>query len=216
LLSRGCAKSSSAPKQVKKSTTTTKRKLPPAANKPGTQAVNVLTAEVVSEAVKEAQVLETDNSEEGVFQASLSTRGWESKDIPSEYLDVAYFYNFKKSGGLKPLARAKVMPKLMKQRIPMYILVELSSAQLTEMLYLIIRIKTKAQLLGMPHYIPGPYRNKNLSTTMFLEKICYLSPAAHFVILRNPSFFTLDQLGIQQEFYEIVLITSIGRTLGMW
>jgi hypothetical protein len=71
----------------------------------------------------------------------------------------------------------------------MYILVELSVAQLSEMLYLIIRIlfKTKAQLLGMPHYIPGPYRNKNLFTAMCLERIWYLSPAAYFVILRNPS-----------------------------
>jgi hypothetical protein len=106
----------------------------------------------MSEAVKEAN----DNSEEGVFQASLSARGWESKDIPLEYLDVAYFYNFKKNGGLKPLARVKVVPKLMKQGIPMYILLELSAAQQSEMLYLIIRIlyETKAQLLGVQHYIP--------------------------------------------------------------
>jgi hypothetical protein len=74
----GAASSLSAPKQAKK-ITTTKRKLPPAASKPGTQAVNILTAEVVSEAVKEVQDLETDNSVEGVFQASLSARGWVSK-----------------------------------------------------------------------------------------------------------------------------------------
>jgi hypothetical protein len=69
-------------------------------------------------------------SMEEVFQASLPARGWEAKDIPSEYLDDSFFYNFKKSGGLKPLPRAKVLSKLCKQGIPMVILVELSSAQL--------------------------------------------------------------------------------------
>jgi hypothetical protein len=97
----------------------------------------------------------------------------------------------------------------------MIILVELSSAQLIELMYLIIRIlfDTKAQQLGMPHYIPGPYRNKNLSTTICLEKIWYLSPAAHFAILRNPSFFAKHKLGIMQEFYEIVLITATEENL---
>jgi hypothetical protein len=130
-----------------------------------------------------------------------------------EYLDVAFFYNFKKSGGLKPLARAKVMPKLLKQGIPMYILLELSAVQLSEMLYLIIRIlyETKAQLLGIPQYIPGPYRNKDLSTVMCLEKIWYLSPAVHFFILRTPSFFAVDRLGIQQEFYEFMMSTASGE-----
>jgi hypothetical protein len=54
----------------------------------------------------------------------------------------------------------------------MIILVELSSAQLTELMYIIIRIlfDTKAQQLGMPHYITGPYHNKNLTTTMCLQR----------------------------------------------
>jgi hypothetical protein len=95
----------------------------------------------------------------------------------------------------------------------MYILLELSSAQLSEMLYLIQRIlyKTKAQLLGVPHYLPGPYRNKDLSTVMCLEKIWYLSPAAHFVILRTPRFFAEDRLGVQKELYEIVMSTASGE-----
>jgi hypothetical protein len=115
----GSFNSSSAPKQATKNTTATKKKPPPTTN----QAVHVLTAEAMSEAVKEAEDMEIDNSEERIFQASLSAGGWESKEIPSEYLDVAFFYNFKKSVGLKPLA--KVMPKLLKQGIPMYILLEL-------------------------------------------------------------------------------------------
>jgi hypothetical protein len=75
------------------------------------------------------------------------------------------------------------------------------------MMYLIIRIlyETKTQLLGVPHYIPGPYCNKDLSTVMCLEKIWYLSPAAQFFI------FTVDRLGIQKEFYEIMMSTASGE-----
>ena len=137
-----------------------------------------------------------------------------TKDIPSEFLDVEFFYNFKKSGGLKPLGRAKLMAKLLKQGIPMYILLELSSAQLSEMLYLIQRIlyETKAQQQGVPHYLPGPYRNQDLTTEMCLEKIWYLSPAALFVILRNPSFFSVDRLGVQSEFYKIMLPSASGES----
>ena len=102
------ANSSSTAKQPRKSSTVSQKKLPPSSEKPATPAVNILTAAAVSEAVKEVLDLEADNSMEGVFQATLPARGWEAKDIPSEYLDTCYFYNFKKSGGLKPLARAKV------------------------------------------------------------------------------------------------------------
>jgi hypothetical protein len=202
----GTSNSSSAPKLARKTNTAAKKKPPPATK----QAVHVL----MSEAVKEAENLEIDNSEEGIFQASLSKRGWESKDIPSEFLDVEYFYNFKKSGGLKPLGRDKVMPKLLKRGIPTYILLQLSSAQLAEMLYLIQRIlfETKTQQQGVPHYLPGPYRNKDLTTVMCLEKIWYLSPAAHFAILRNPSFFSVDRLGVQNEFYEIMMSTASGES----
>jgi hypothetical protein len=66
--------------------------------------------------------------------------GRQAKDTPPEYLDDSFFYNFKKSGGLKPLQRANVLPKLSKQGIPMIILVELSSAQLTEMMYIFCRV----------------------------------------------------------------------------
>ena len=106
--------------------------------------------------MKEVLDLEADNTMEGIFQATLPARGWEAKDIPAEYLDTTYFYNFKKSGGLKPLARAKVTPKLKKQGIPLTILNDLSSAQLTEMLYIMCRVlyDTGAQPLGMPHYLP--------------------------------------------------------------
>jgi hypothetical protein len=115
---------------------------------------------------------------------------------------------------LKPLGRAKVTPKLLKQGIPTYILLQLSSAQLSEMLYLIQRIlyETKAQQQGVPHYLTGPYRNQDLTTVMCLEKIWYLSPAAHFVILRNPNFFSVDRLGVQSEFYEIMLTSASGES----
>ena len=46
---------------------------------------------------------------------------------------------------------------------------------------------------------------------MCLEKIWYLSPAAHFVILRNPSFFSVDRLGVQNEFYEIMMSSASGE-----
>ena len=109
--------------------------------------------------MKEVLDLETENSMEGMFVATLPARGWEAKDIPAEYLDTSYFYNFKKTGGLKPLARAKVTPKLRKQGIPLTILNDLSSAQLTEMLYIMCRVlyDTGAQPLGMTHYLPGSY-----------------------------------------------------------
>jgi hypothetical protein len=56
------ANSSSAAKQAKKSITSSKKKLPPATSKPCTPAENILTAEAVSDAVKEVQDLEADNS----------------------------------------------------------------------------------------------------------------------------------------------------------
>jgi hypothetical protein len=95
-----------------------------------------------------------------------------------------------------------------------YIFRELSFAQLSEMLYLIQRIlyETKAQQQGVPHYLPGPYRNKDLTTVMWLEKIWYLSPAAHFAIFRNPSIFSVDRLGVQNEFYEIMMSSASGES----
>jgi hypothetical protein len=80
------ANSSSAAKQARKSSTATKKKLPPTNSKTSeksiTPAVNILTASAVSDAAKEVQDLEADNSMEGVFQAALPARGWEAKDIP--------------------------------------------------------------------------------------------------------------------------------------
>ena len=50
------------------------------------------------------------------------------------------------------------MPKLERMGIPITILVELSSSQLTEILYLvcIILYDTKVQDKGIPHYVPEP------------------------------------------------------------
>ena len=133
--SEGQTNSSSAPKLARK-TNISVQMVPPPDTK---QAEQVLTAEALRKAIEEAKkdYHLTDSSKEGIFQASLSARGWESKEIPSEFLNEEFFYNFKKSGGLKPLGRAKVVPKLLKQGIPTYILLQLSSAQLSEMLYLI-------------------------------------------------------------------------------
>ena len=64
----------------------------------------------------------------------------------------------------------------------------------------------------MPHYLPGPYRNKDLTTEMCLEKIWYLSPSAHFVILRNPMFFSVDRLGVQSDSYKIMLTSASGES----
>ena len=52
----------------------------------------------------------------------------------------------------------------------MAILAHLSSAQLTEVMYLFCRVlyDTMAQFLSMPHYTPGPYRNMDLTTTMYM------------------------------------------------
>jgi hypothetical protein len=105
-----------------------------------------------------------------------------------------------------------VVPKLLKQGIPSYILLQLSSAQLSEMLYFMqmILYETKTQEEGVLYYLPGPYRNKDLTSEMCLEKIWYLSPSAHFVIMRNPMFFSVDRLGVQSEFYEIMLTSASG------
>jgi hypothetical protein len=115
--SEGQANSSSAPKLARKTNITAQKKSPPAPK----QAEQVLTAEALRKTIEEAKKVEIDSSKEGIFQASLSARGWESKDIPSEFLDAEFFYNFKKSGGLKPLGIAKETPNLLKQGIPTYI-----------------------------------------------------------------------------------------------
>ena len=63
--------------------------MPPPVTK---QAEQVLTAEALRKAIEEAKkdYFLSDSSKEGIFQASLSARGWESKDIPSEFLDVEF------------------------------------------------------------------------------------------------------------------------------
>jgi hypothetical protein len=53
---------------------------------------------------------------------------------------------------------------------------------------------------------------KDLTTEMCLDKIWYLSPLAHFVILKNPMFFSVDRLGVQSEFYEIMLTSASGES----
>ena len=78
--SEGQTNSSSAPKLARK-TNITVQKMPTPATK---QAEQVLTAEALCKAIEEAKkdYLLTDSSKEGIFQASLSARGWESKEIP--------------------------------------------------------------------------------------------------------------------------------------
>ena len=36
--------------------------------------------------------------------------------------------------------------------------------------------------------------------------------SAHFVILRNPMFFSVDRLGVQSKFYEILLTSASGES----
>ena len=122
-----------------------------------------------------------------------------TEEQPALYLDENMFYNWKCLGSLTPLPRGKVMPKLAKMGIPMTILTELSSTQLTEILCLvcIILYDTKAQGMGIPHYVPGPYRNRALTSDMALEKIRLTFPATHFSILRNPDFFSVDILACE-------------------
>ena len=109
--------------------------------------------------------MEVDNSTDaGTYQASLACRGTEEQ--PALYLDESFFYNWKCLGSLTPLPRGKVMPKLERMGIPMTILQELSSTQLTKILCLvcIILYDTKVQDKEIPHYVPGPYRNRALTS----------------------------------------------------
>ena len=64
--------------------------------------------------------------------------------------------------------------------------------------------------MGIPHYVPGPCRNRALTSDMAMEKIRPTS-AAHFSILRNPDFFTVDGLGVNHTFYEIPLQKATGE-----
>ena len=105
------------------------------------------------------------------------------------------------------------MPKPERMGIPMTILTEMSSTQLTEILCLvcIILYDTKVQDKGIPQYVPGPYRNRALTSDMAMEKIRLTSPAAYFSILRNPEFFTVVSLGVNHTFYEIPLQKVTGE-----
>ena len=92
----------------------------------------------------------------------------------------------------------------------MTLLNELSSTQLTEVLCLVcvIPYDTRVQEIGVPDYVPGPYRrrrdrNRSLSADMAMEKIRLISPAVYFNILRNIDFFTVYRLGVNPIFYEI-------------
>ena len=96
---------------------------------------------------------------------------------------------------------------------PMTLLAHQSAAQRTEILCLFCRVlyDTKAQEKGMPHYVPQPYRNRELTSTMAIEKIRHISPAAHFVIMRDVDFFTVDCLGVRVDLYEIPARASNGE-----
>ena len=59
-----------------------------------------------------------------------------TEEQPAIYLDESLFYKWKRLGSLT-LPRGKVVPKLSKMGIPMTILNELSSTQLTEVLCLV-------------------------------------------------------------------------------
>jgi hypothetical protein len=78
--SEGQTNSSSAPKLARKTNITVHKMAPPATK----QAEQVLTAEALRKAIEEAKkdYHLTDSSKEGIIQASLSARGWESKEIP--------------------------------------------------------------------------------------------------------------------------------------
>ena len=88
------------------------------------------------------------------------------------------------------------MPKPERMGIPMTILTEMSSTQLTEILCLVC-------IKGIPQYVPGPYRNRALTSDMAMEKIRLTSPAAYFSNLTYPELFTVDRLGVCRTFYEI-------------
>ena len=114
-------------------------------------------------------------------------------------------------GSLTPLPRGKVMPKLERMGIPMTILQELSSTQLTEILCLVCMYDTKVHDKGIPDYVHEPYRNRSLTSDMAMEKTRLTSPAAYFCILRNPEFFSVDRLGIHHTFYEIPMQKATGK-----
>ena len=46
---------------------------------------------------------------------------------------------------------------------------------------------------------------------MAMEKIRLTSPAAHFSMMRNPDFFTVDRLWVNHIFYEIPLQKATGE-----
>ena len=105
------------------------------------------------------------------------------------------------------------MPKLERMAIPITILVKLTPTQLSEILCLVCRMlyNTKIQDKGIPHYVPESYRNLSLTADMAMEKIRLTSPAAHFCILRNLEFLSVDRLGIHHSFYEIPMQKASGE-----
>jgi hypothetical protein len=158
-----------------------------------------------------------DNNSTGRHQLTLSIRGTEIQ--PAFYMDESLFYNWRRLGSRTPLPRGKVLPKLAKMGIPMTILNGLSSTQLSEVLCLIcvILYDTRAQKMGVPDYVPGPYRkrrdrNRSVSADMAMEKIILISPAVYFNILRNMDLFTVDSLRDpsiwQQEYVQMAFCKS--------
>ena len=89
-------------------------------------------AQPINLPVEEVLVVEMDVEDSistGRHQATLAFSGTEVQ--PDIYMDESLFYNWKRLGSRTPLPRGKVLPKLAKMGIPMTLLNELSSTQLT-------------------------------------------------------------------------------------
>ena len=112
-----------------------------------------------------------DNTDPGTYKASLEVR--EKDTHPEHLLNTSLFYNWNANGSQTPMKRAKTMPKLERMGIPMTMLLQLTSANLIEILCLVCRMLNDCNIQGQGvlHYVPQSYRNMALIVDLAMEKI---------------------------------------------
>ena len=162
---QSCKVTISAPKQARRSDLN-KQAAPaiPEAAPPAVAQQATLTLEEVEMEVE-------DIRDAGSFQAFLDVRG---KDIHSEQiLNTALFYNWKANGSQTPIKKAKTMPMLERMKIPITMLLQLTSTSLMDIPCLFCRMlyDCNIQGQGVPHYVPQSYRSVALTADLAMEKI---------------------------------------------
>jgi hypothetical protein len=136
-----------------------------------------------------------------------------TSSLPSRLMDSRIFHVWGKKTSQASFKRGKLLPKLERMGLPMEHLEGLNSNMLSEVFCLFCKIlwNKGAQRQGVPDYMPKCYMSEQLTTKLCLEKLAFLSPLIHSLIMAKVDFFSVDRMAVNPQFYMLPVSARDAR-----